>query len=305
MMTESNSRCLLISDFNINNLAGYLRNGTDTPAMDVDVAPYGQIVSVLMDHNLPCWQKATDYAAVWTQPQSVISSFNQVLEFKQVSMGQIIAEVDQYCHWLSNLSDRVKCVFVPTWVLPSYNRGFGMLEMKPQVGVANILMRMNLRLGEKLYQDGQSKFCVLDSQKWVTSVGEKKAFNPKLWYMGKIPFGNEVFAAAAKDIKASVNGILGKSRKLIVLDLDNTLWGGVVGDVGWRGLQLGGHDPAGEAYVDFQRGLKALTNRGILLAIASKNEETVALEAIEKHPEMVLRVDDFVGWKINWQDKAQ
>ncbi len=305
MMIASNPRCLVISDFNIENLAGHLRNDTESPALNVDVAPYGQIVSVLMGEDSQCWQNAPDYVVVWTQPQSVISSFNRVLEFQQVSMNQIIAEVDQYCAWLNNLCHRVKYIFVPTWVLPSYNRGFGMLDMEPGLGIANILMQMNLRLAEKLYRDGQKQFCVLDAQKWVTQAGEKKAFNPKLWYMGKIAFGNEVFAAAAKDIKAAVSGVLGQARKLIVLDLDNTIWGGIVGDVGWQGLQLGGHDPLGESYVDFQKGLKSLTKRGVMLAIASKNEEDVAIEAIKRHPEMVLRPDDFVGWRINWQDKAQ
>ena len=84
---------------------------------------------------------------------------------------------------------------------------------------------------------------------------------------------------------------------------DNTLWGGEVGDIGWENLRVGGHDSIGEAYVDFQRVLKRLTERGILLP--SKNEESVALAGIEKHPEMILRLDDFVGWRINWKDKAQ
>jgi FkbH-like protein len=87
--------------------------------------------------------------------------------------------------------------------------------------------------------------------------------------------------------------------------LDDTLWGGIVGDVGWENLVLGGHHHLGEAYADFQQALKSMKNRGILLAIVSKNEEQVALEAIRKHPEMVLKLEDFAGWRINWQDKAQ
>ncbi len=132
-----------------------------------------------------------------------------------------------------------------------------------------------------------------------------QAFSPKLWYLGKIPFGNEVFKAAARDIKAALRGMLGYARKLIIVDLDDTLWGGIVGDAGWENLVLGGHHHIGEAYVDFQHALKSMQNRGILLAIVSKNEEQVALEAIGKHPEMVLRLEDFAGWRINWQDKVQ
>jgi FkbH-like protein len=89
------------------------------------------------------------------------------------------------------------------------------------------------------------------------------------------------------------------------VDLDETLWGGVVGEGGWQRLTLGGHDPAGEALVDFQRELKALTRQGVVLAIVSKNQEEVALEALEKHPEMVLGTGDFAAWRINWQEKAR
>jgi FkbH-like protein len=91
----------------------------------------------------------------------------------------------------------------------------------------------------------------------------------------------------------------------LIVDLDNTLWEGIVGETGWRGLQLGGHDARGEALRDFQLALRSLRRRGVLLAVVSKNEEAVALEAIRRHPEMVLKLDDFAGWRINWEDKAQ
>lgn len=126
-----------------------------------------------------------------------------------------------------------------------------------------------------------------------------------MWYRGKIAFGNNVYKEAVQDIKSALRGISGQSRKLVILDLDDTLWGGVVGDAGWENILLGGHDPIGEGYVDFQHALKSLTNRGILLGLVSKNEESTALEAINKHPEMVLDLKDLAGWKINWQDKAQ
>jgi FkbH-like protein len=77
-----------------------------------------------------------------------------------------------------------------------------------------------------------------------------------------------------------------------------------VGEIGWEGLKLGGHDHIGEAFVDFQRTLKALTRRGIQLAIVSKNDESTALDAIDRHPEMILHREDFAGWRINWNDKA-
>jgi len=123
--------------------------------------------------------------------------------------------------------------------------------------------------------------------------------------MGKIAFGNEVLKSAVAEVRSTLAGISGSARKIILVDLDDTLWGGIVGDEGWKNLRLGGHDPTGEAFADFQRVLKSLTRRGILLAIVSKNEEGVCWEAIENHPEMILKKDDFSAWRINWEDKAQ
>jgi len=294
--------CLLISDFNLNNLAGYLDNDGDSPSVEGIVAPFGQLMPVLTQKNLECWQSHPDFALVWTQPDRISEAFKDLLNYKPASLETALEEVDAYSSLLLNVRDSVRAVFVPTWVFPSYHRGLGMLDLKTGIGISNTLMRMNLRLSENL--GGASNIYLLDAQRWVNLAG-KNAFNPKLWYLGKIAFGNEVFREAAKDLKSALRGIMGQSKKLVILDLDDTLWGGVVGEMGWEAIRLGGHDPIGEAYVDFQRALKSLTHRGILLGIVSKNEEAIGLEAISKHPEMVLRLEDFAGWKINWQDKAQ
>lgn len=301
-MDKQEYRCLVISDFNITNFAGYLSNDNDLPAINTTVAPFGQVIQVLIRENIECWQNNPDFAVIWTQPQGIVESFNQILNYQHVSIDTIFKEVDEYSSIVMNVKDRVNFVFVSTWVFPTYHRGFGMLDMKGNVGIANMLMRMNLRLSENL--DKASNIYLLNTQKWIETAG-KYAFDPKLWYMGKIAFGNEVFKEAVDDIKSALRGLSGRSKKLIILDLDDTLWGGIVGDVGWENLKLGGHDHLGEAYVDFQKALRSLTNRGILLGIVSKNEESVALEAISNHTEMVLRLEDFAGWKINWRDKAQ
>src|SRR5262249_54535249 len=151
---------------------------------------------------------------------------------------------------------------------------------------------------------GHPGVVVLNSRKWFQLAGDA-TFNFRLWYLGKVPFGNSVFKNAAADIKAALRGAVGQVRKLLILDLDDTLWEGIVGDVGWQALKLGGHDPIGEALVDFQREIKALNRRGVLLGIVSKNEEATALAALKEHPEMILRPEDFAGWRINWSDKAQ
>ena len=170
-----------------------------------------------------------------------------------------------------------------------------------QVGRAWMITHANARL-MKAMRDQPNVF-VLDAEKWLVGIGGG-AYHPKLWYGGKVPFVDMVFDRAAHDIRALVAVRSGLGRKLLVVDLDNTLWGGVVGDDGIEGIRLGGHDADGEAFVDLQRGLLQLRRRGVMLAIASKNEESTALAAIDNHDEMILRRSDFVAWQINWGDKA-
>jgi FkbH-like protein len=301
-MEKQPFRCALVSDFNLQNFAGYVANDPEFPGIQPISAPFGQPAAALIDRDLPCWQNSPDVAVIWTQPQAVVPAFKALLNFKQVVLQKVLQEVDEYCALLANMSARVRFAVVPCWVLPSYRSVFGVIDMQTEIGLTNTLMRMNLRLAENL--EKAANIYVLNTQRWIAQAGGQ-AFSPKLWYLGKIPFGNEVFKAAVREIKAALRGMLGYSRKLIIVDLDDTLWGGIVGDAGWENLVLGGHHHIGEAYVDFQQALKSMQNRGILLAIVSKNEEQVALEAIKKHPEMVLKLEDFAGRRINWQDKVQ
>ena len=294
--------CVLVSDVNLQNFAGFIANDPAFPGLKPIKAPFGQVEQTLLNPENPCWRDNPDAAFVWTRPQAVISSFNQLLRYQQIPLPEILRQVDEYASLLVNMSAWVKYVFVPTWALPPSRRIFGVLDMKTGVGLTNTLMRMNLRLIERL--ENQSHIHVLDTQKWIAQIGPR-AFSPRLWYLGKIEYSNALFKEAATDLKAAMGGALGYARKLIIVDLDDTLWGGIVGDLGWENLILGGHHHIGEAYVDFQQALKSLKNRGIVLGIVSKNEANIAMEAISQHPEMVLRREDFAGWRINWQDKAQ
>ncbi|MDL1892486.1 HAD-IIIC family phosphatase [Sphingobacteriales bacterium CHB3] len=300
-MTRTNLHGLLISDFTIKTLANYLDNIDEIPKLHTHVVLIRQLIQILTPQDAPSLSSKPDFAVVWTRPDVSVPAFSKILHFQSAPVATLMSEVDAFAEAVAFLGEHTNAVFVPSWTLPSYIRGNGMLDMKNAGGAANAIMRMNLRLTEQL--EPHSNIFVLNAQRWIEVAG-KLACNPKLWYMGKIAFSNDVFREAARDIKAGLRGMRGLARKLVIVDLDDTLWGGIVGDVGWQQLNLGGHNHIGEAYVDFQLSLKDLTRRGIILGIVSKNEESVALEAIKNHPEMVLRVDDFAGWRINWGDKA-
>jgi FkbH-like protein len=295
---RTTSKGTLISDFTIDELANHFEALPGPVGLSAQVAPFGQVVQVLMQEPD---SQAADFAVVWTRPESAAPAFARIRAFEAVDPAALAAEVDQFCELVVRGAARYRFAFVPTWTMPHYERGLGLLDGRDG-GVARALAAMNLRLMENLAK--APNVYVLDAQRWLSAAG-KSGSSPKLWYLGKIPFSSEVFAEAARDIHAAVLALSGDARKLLVLDLDDTLWGGIVGDVGWENLRLGGHDGQGEAFADFQRAVKNLTRRGIVLAVVSKNEEATALEAIRSHPEMVLREDDFVAHRINWRDKAQ
>jgi FkbH-like protein len=293
------ARALIVADFTADDFATRLQEDAESPLIDADVAPFGQVHQTLL--SLSTQDPKPDLVVVWTRPETCAPAFGRVLSLEPVTESELIAEVDSYVDLLQTTLADCKCAVIPIWTMPWYDRGAGLGDTR-KGGAMRALLTMNARLLERL--DALSNVHALNAQRWTASGG-RSGQTAKLWYVGKIAFSAEVITEAVKDTKAALRAALGAARKLVVVDLDDTMWGGIVGDAGWENLRLGGHDSVGEAFVDLQRALKNLKRRGVLLAIASKNEESVALEAIRSHPEMVLREDDFVTWRINWNDKAR
>ena len=144
---------------------------------------------------------------------------------------------------------------------------------------------------------------IIDLDALQASCGKNVFSDPKLYYIAKMPISMEALPSVAKQVVDMVQALRGAVKKCVVLDLDNTLWGGVIGDDGLSGIQIG-ELGTGHAFSDFQAWLKELKNRGMLLAVCSKNNEPAAKEPFEKHPEMVLRLEDISMFVANWEDKA-
>lgn len=138
----------------------------------------------------------------------------------------------------------------------------------------------------------------------VAEIGTGRFSDRRLVALGRIPVAAGHQPSVAAHLVRTMLGTLRPSAKCLVLDLDNTLWGGVVGDDGIDGIQLGDDYP-GNVYKAFQRRLLALSDRGILLAIASKNEREIVDQVFREHPDMLIRWDAIAAARINWQDKSQ
>lgn len=149
----------------------------------------------------------------------------------------------------------------------------------------------------------------LDQVLWVDVACEAAAhpgpvLDRRLWYLGRFAFSEDFGRRLARTWTGFALATSGKTARLVVVDLDNTLWGGVLGEDGLAEIRVGGDYP-GNAYADFQRALKALTDRGIALAVASKNDEDLALRALDELPSMVIRSADLSARRINWKPKWQ
>jgi FkbH-like protein len=153
-------------------------------------------------------------------------------------------------------------------------------------------------------QARQQSRLVLDVSALASLVGDAAWSAGRYWYAAKYPFATAMIPLYADNLMRILAAQMGRSRRVLVLDLDNTMWGGIVGDDGIEGLALGNGSPLGEAHSALQRMALSLKERGIILCVSSKNDEAIALDAFRNHPEMTLREDDIVAFRVNWDDKA-
>lgn len=145
---------------------------------------------------------------------------------------------------------------------------------------------------------------VLDFDRLISRLGAEAFDDRRGWYLGRSPISAAGLAELAKEYAGFIRPLCSKTKKCLVLDLDNTLWGGIIGEDGLEGIKLGPDYP-GNAFAEFQQAVLNLHHRGVILAIASKNNEADAIEVFKDHPEMILAPEHFACMKINWQDKAQ
>jgi FkbH-like protein len=160
----------------------------------------------------------------------------------------------------------------------------------------------NLKFREM--SEGMSNYIIVDWHRYVKKHGYLKLYDIRYWYLARIKFSQIGMKEFARLCCNYIKAVKGKSKKLLILDLDNTLWGGIVGEDGPQGIELG-EDGIGRAYRDFQQSIKDLKNQGILLAIVSKNNLSDVEEVFLKNPMMVLKMSDFVSIHANWVDKVQ
>lgn len=212
----------------------------------------------------------------------------------------LTSTLSRIAHVIQTLSKNTGSIIICNDFDPPPHLPLGHLETSHPQSISSYYRSLNLELA-----DLPPPSPILHSlESLAAQVGSGRWHDPRYFQQAKIHPSPECVGIYAHSLARCVTGALGQSRKCIVLDLDNTLWGGIVGEDGIENLRLAVGDPVGEACVDFQQYLLGLQRRGILLAVASKNDEGLAREVFQRHPEMPLKLDDFACFRANWNDKV-
>jgi len=196
--------------------------------------------------------------------------------------------------------EKYKCPIIQNNFDLPLNRSLGNLDCYNVHGKSYFLNRLNLNFSKRA-QSNKSLY-INDINYLSASIGLNNWHDKNLWFTAKHAVSFDAIPALGNNIVSIILAILGGSKKCLVLDLDNTLWGGVIGDDGLSGIKLGKESSLGEAYLQFQSYIKELKQRGIILAVCSKNNHEIAKEGF-MHSDSILVFEDFTSFKANWDPK--
>jgi FkbH-like protein len=264
---------------------------------------YNQYVQEILDTGSPLHQLRPNLVLMMIRIEEVMPDF--IEEFATRTRAEWESRVAAKVRELGGLLERIVSAFpaqvmVQNMTLP-HGGYYGIHDAQRPDGHGYMIQEFNRGLAKEC-ADRKGVFA-WDFDRFVKARGYDSLYDPKSWYVSRNPFRQSAYPALVDDLSRYVRSAQGRIRKCVVVDLDNTLWGGVVGEDGIEGIALG-RDYPGNCYRDFQKELLKLHHRGILLAINSKNNESDAFEVLDKHPDMVLRRKHFAAYQINWRDKA-
>jgi len=325
----ANARLDFVQTTAIDRLLTTLYSDTRPPPSELTPVRLGVLASSTIQHLLPairvgalrrgiwCETYASDYGQYLQEifdPASGLKAFGPnavlfALDSHHIAESDARAEVSDQAERSLDLlksawgaaAERFHCPILQNTFLPLFPPLLGNNEHRLRSSPHAVVRRLNERLRDAADEFGVHLIAVDETS---ARDGLPSWYDPGLWHHAK----QEISPAAAPvygDLVARLFAALrGRSYKCLVLDLDNTLWGGVVGDDGVSGIVLGQNSAVGEAYLDFQRYVLRLSRRGIILAVCSKNDENNAWAPFDEHSEMVLKRSDISCFVANWQDKA-
>jgi len=272
-------------------------------AIDVHFAPFGQLEQQVLEPtgSLYAWQPHVIVVAARVDDLSPAL----VDRYVSLSSDEVANLVQAYVQRVGRIAEAIRAnssADILVWNQPAPAMlAAGLADVSLVSSQADLISALNSRLAAGCRSI--PGVTIFDAARLATEVGLRQWYDAKLYHLGRIPFGSTAQAAIGKLFARYVHAMRVPPKKCIVLDLDNTLWGGVLGEEGVGGIAFGDDYP-GNVFKAFQQHLRTYRDRGVLLAIASKNNEADVLEAFARHPDFVLGLEDFGARQVHWSDKA-
>lgn len=270
--------------------------GINASVFDAD---YNQIDAQLIDVSSETYSFNPDVIILYISTDKLYEQFLDLdSSIRSCFAEDTVTKIKSYWDMISaNCSAKV----IQTNFTEIDDRAFGNYSDKTDISFIYQIRKLNFLLEEAMRD--RKEVYPLDLASVQVKMGIKQFYDPVLYYSSKMAVSLDAIASISKNVSDIVRALMGSFKKGVILDLDNTLWGGVIGDDGPGGIEIG-ELGSGHAYADFQRWLKQLKDRGILLCVCSKNNEDTAKEPFEINEEMILKLDDFSMFVANWEDKA-
>lgn len=193
-------------------------------------------------------------------------------------------------------------IAVNTFVPPFYS-DFGISAAKDSLRHYDEVLQLN-QLIRKHVSSNPARFVLMDWERYVRLLGVNESMDYRFWYMSKAPFKKGFLNLYAQELVTVARALKGKAKKCLILDCDNTLWGGVIGEDGLHGLKLDRHSYPGNIFYEFQKSILKLHERGVLIVLCSKNNEQDVWDVLDTHPACLLKREHLSAWRVNWNDKA-
>ena len=268
--------------------------------VDCYVAPYGQIEQEVLSADSGLRSFGPEIVLCCIDAHSAIEAMPFTCTAEAVRL-RIATRVDGLREIWKRLQADFGAAIIQQTVMPALPAYFGHFEACVPGAPSTVGTSFNAALRDAARECACH---ILDLERLAMTHGAWRFIDQLRWYQGKQEIAPPMAPFYGEHVGRILQALKGLSSKCLILDLDNTLWGGVIGDDGVAGIFLGRGSVVGEAFLAFQHYVRRLKERGIVLAVCSKNSRDIVEAAFAGHPEMVLKLDDFAVLYVNWQDKA-
>lgn len=267
--------------------------------LDIFEADFGQVSRQILDPTSEYYEFSADYTIIFESSHKLLSQYYKAYDSQLTFAENKINYVEEI---YETIQSRTKSKVIYCNFPGIDNQVFGNFANKVESSFVFQLNKLNYLLSSQIALN-KSNFFIVDLVSLQNKWGRNFMFSPNIYVNTEMVLSLDALPIVAHQVLSIISSIEGKFKKCVILDLDNTTWGGIIGDDGLEKIQIGSLG-IGKAFTEFQYWVKSLQKRGIILAVCSKNDEDKAKEPFEKHPDMVIKMDDIAVFVANWENKA-